>query len=257
MHGSQGTQTANPHSYPEPALADKAAAQLLGEGLRRYSRFQFADWSVQNFSNNVLLVYFLWKFVKGENTHRCSVECKYEMTAQQHTKIARYSPICMNTYQWKVPPCATDLSNMLQVRGGEQSRIFFRPRLQTGDEPTSIAFATLTTRQHRGWVAVRPLGRCSPLPAPSQLNYSAGPTLWGRDNDNQQKSSPAWENDIIPSERSGKAGGWLPSGVAKQLLFVARSIKTSFKFKFRSKQRGWGKVERKTAPEAIHKIHVG
>lgn len=151
--------------------------------------------------------------MKGENTHRCSVECKYEMTAHQHMKIPRYSRICMNSYQWKVPPCATDLSNMLQVRGGEQSRIFFRPRLQTGDHPTSIAFATRATRQHRRWGAVSPLRRCSPLarsnralPVPSQLKYPAGPSLWGRDNDNQQKS-PTWENDIVPSERSEKAGG--------------------------------------------------
>ena len=59
MHVSQGTQTTNPHSYTKSALEDKATTQLHRQGLRRYSRFQFADWSVQNFSNNVLLVYFL------------------------------------------------------------------------------------------------------------------------------------------------------------------------------------------------------
>lgn len=59
MHVSQGTQTTNPHSYSKSALKDKATTQLHRWGLRRYSRFQFPDLSMQKFSINVLLVYFL------------------------------------------------------------------------------------------------------------------------------------------------------------------------------------------------------
>lgn len=248
MHVSQGTETTNPHSYPKSALKDKATTQLHGWGLRRYSRFQFPDWSMQNFPNNVLLAYFLWNLLKGENTHCFSVECKYEMTVYQHMKPNLCEHLLVESFTLRNRPQQYALG---QRRRRELN--FFCPWLQIENQGAPTAYATLET-----WPALvtvpclslrsptsqsvatelvgrSPHKRSSPTAHSNralltQPKHPAGPTPWGRRFTYPQKPSLRQEKGILPSERREETGEQVLSDLAKHLLFMEISIQITYSF---------------------------
>lgn len=138
MHVSRGTQTTNPHSYPKSALKDKATTQLHRQGLRRYSRFQFPDWSMQNFSINVLLAYFLWNLLQGENNTGFQRNISMKWLYTNIWRMPDIAKLVWTPTSGKFYP-AEQISAIGQRRrrGGEESWIFFCPWLQTG-EPRSF-----------------------------------------------------------------------------------------------------------------------
>lgn len=237
MHVSQGTQTANPHSYPKSALKDKATMQLHRQGLRR---FQFRDWSMQSFSIGV----FSLKFVEGGKytgfQRNISMKWLYTNiwrmpdiaklvrtpTSGKFHPAEQTSAICFRSEKEKRVKSSSVLDCKLENQGASPAYATLETWLAFITVPWLSLGSPSSQSVSTELVGISPHSNTALL---TQLKYPAGPTPWGRRFTYPQKS-PTGEGERDTSKWKKRGSRWAGFVWFSKIPSLHGDVQITFKF---------------------------